>query len=49
MIPFKIKIFEKPHISLTPRPKIFKLQEDVWKFNEMTASGTVITALLNDS
>ena len=37
-IPFKMKIIENPHILLLLRPLIFKLQQEVFKFNDICVS-----------
>ena len=40
IIPFRIKIIEKSHIvhSFASRPLIFKLKQDVLKFNDICVS-----------
>ena len=35
IIRFEIKIAEKTHTSFAPRPQIFKLQQEDWKFSEL--------------
>ena len=48
MIPFKIKIIEKPH-SFAPRPLLFKLQQEALKFNDICVSwGSPKTELVTD-
>ena len=38
IIPFKMKIIEKPHTVCAPRPLIFKLQQEVLKSNDIFMS-----------
>ena len=38
IIPFKIKIIEKPHTAFAPRHLIFKLKQEVLKFNDICVS-----------
>ena len=45
IIPFKIKIIEKPH-SFLPRPLIFNLQQEVWKFDDICVTWSSAKAVL---
>ena len=38
IIRFEIKIAEKTHTSFAPRPQIFKLQQEDWKFSDIRVS-----------
>ena len=38
IIRFEIKIAEKTHTSSAPRPQIFKLQQEDWKFSDIRVS-----------
>ena len=38
IIRFEIKTAEKTHTSFAPRPQIFKLQQEDWKFSDIRVS-----------